>query len=96
MAGFDSGAGRHLSAEHARPLYGAKNLPEDSIYPDTGVSRVYIPVPTDRCPLGDRSNLRPNADGSIDIYLQSTSQGTDKESNWLPTPPQPFSLHARL
>jgi hypothetical protein len=104
------------------------NLPEDSIYPDTGASpldgrnryvihfekgalppvnefwsvTIYdlegftIPVPTDRYTLGDRSNLRPNADGSIDIYLQSASPGTDKESNWLPTPPQPFSLHARL
>ena len=30
------------------------------------------------------------------IYLQNESPGTDKESNWLPVPAQPFSLHARL
>ncbi len=55
-----------------------------------------VPTPTDRYKLGDRSNLKPNADGSLDIYLQSESPGAEKESNWLPTPAQPFSLHARL
>jgi hypothetical protein len=55
-----------------------------------------VPHPTDRYTLGDRSNLRPNADGSIDIYLQHHSPGADKDSNWLPVPAQPFSLHTRL
>jgi hypothetical protein len=27
-----------------------------------------------------------NADGGFTIYLQSTSPGKEKESNWLPTP----------
>jgi hypothetical protein len=104
------------------------NLPEDSIYPDTGISpldgrKKYVihfakgalppvnefwsvtlydlqgypvPNPTDVYTLGDRSNLKPNADGSLDLYLQSESPGADKASNWLPTPAQPFSLHARL
>jgi hypothetical protein len=55
-----------------------------------------VPTPTNRYTLGDRSNLKPNADGSLNIYLQSENPGADKESNWLPTPNQPFSLHARL
>jgi hypothetical protein len=55
-----------------------------------------VPVATNRYTLGDRSNLKPNADGSLDIYLQSESPGANKESNWLPTPTQRFSLHARL
>jgi hypothetical protein len=55
-----------------------------------------VPNPTDRYTLGDRSNLKPNADGSVDIYLQNSSPGADKESNWLPVPAQPFTLHARL
>jgi hypothetical protein len=55
-----------------------------------------VPNPTDRYTLGDRSNLKPNADGSVDIYLQNTSPGADEDSNWLPVPVQPFSLHARL
>jgi hypothetical protein len=55
-----------------------------------------VPNPTDRYTLGDRSNLKPNADGSLDIYLQNKTPGADRESNWLPVPTQPFSLHARL
>ena len=55
-----------------------------------------VPTPTNRYTLGDRSNLKPNADGSLDIYLQSENPGADKASNWLPTPARPFSLHARL
>jgi hypothetical protein len=31
--------------------------------------------------------LKFNSDGSLDIYLQRDSPGTDKESNWQPTPP---------
>ena len=55
-----------------------------------------VPNATDRYTLGDRSNLKPNADGSVDIYLQNKSPGANKDSNWLPVPTQPFSLHARL
>jgi hypothetical protein len=32
----------------------------------------------------------------LDIYLQDESPGAEKESNCLPVPAQPFSLHARL
>jgi hypothetical protein len=53
-------------------------------------------TPTNRYTLGDRSNLKPNADRSLDIYIQVESPGKDKESNWLPAPAEPFSLHARL
>jgi hypothetical protein len=35
--------------------------------------------------------IQANRDGSPGL-----SPGADKEANWLPTPPQPFSLHARL
>jgi len=30
--------------------------------------------------------LKYNPDGSLDVYLQANSPGTDKESNWLPIP----------
>jgi DNA sulfur modification protein DndE len=45
--------------------------------------------------IGDRNNLKVNADGSIDIYIQKNSPGKDKESNWLPTPAGDFNLLMR-
>jgi len=52
--------------------------------------------PLDRHALGDRDKLKPNADGSIDIYVQNANPGGDKESNWLPAPKGPFILVLRM
>jgi hypothetical protein len=53
--------------------------------------------PINRYAIRDRTpGIKQEADGSTILYLQPTSPGTDKESNWLPTPTQgKFSMALR-
>ena len=89
-----------LDGHHKYVMHFAKNAlpPVDEFWSVTvyDLHGFTVPNATDRYTLGDRSNLKPNADGSVDIYLQNKSPGANKDSNWLPVPTQPFSLHARL
>lgn len=59
--------------------------------------RLLVDNPINRYSIGDRTpGLKKNADGSMDIYLQSTDPGGDRSSNWLPTPKGPFFFVARF
>jgi hypothetical protein len=44
----------------------------------------------------DRSPLKYNADGSLDLYIQNEQPAGGKEANWLPAPEGPFSLTMRI
>jgi hypothetical protein len=52
--------------------------------------------PLNRYTLSARDNLKTNADGSVDLYLQHESPGPAMESNWLPAPAGRFILMLRL
>jgi hypothetical protein len=49
-----------------------------------------------RFAIGDRDEIAYNADGSLDIYMQHETPGTDKEANWLPAPQGPLGVTMRL
>ena len=49
-----------------------------------------------RYTLSARNDLKRNADGSVDLYLQHENPGPDKESNWLPAPEGRFIPMLRL
>lgn len=55
----------------------------------------FVPNPISRYSVSDRSGLVPNADGSVDIFIQNTTPA-GHESNWLPAPTDGFSLWLRV
>ncbi|MGO9390846.1 DUF1214 domain-containing protein [Rhodoblastus sp.] len=51
--------------------------------------------PINRYSVGDRSGMKPDADGGLTIYVQKDSPGADKEANWLPAPEDQFFMIMR-
>jgi hypothetical protein len=90
--------GRALSGRHNYVLhFPAGQLPPNDAFWSltmTDVVGYMVSNPIDRYSVGDRSGLVPNADGSIDIYIQSTAPA-GHESNWLPAPAGNFKLMLR-
>jgi hypothetical protein len=92
------GAGHTLSGEHDYILH----FPLDGLPPNEAfwsltmadAKERFVANPINRYCVGDRSGLAPNADGSIDIYLQKTAPA-GHESNWLPAPTRRFRLWLR-
>jgi hypothetical protein len=56
----------------------------------------FVANPISRYSISPRQNLKSNADGSVDIYVQKDSPAADKESNWLPAPTGKFILMLRM
>ena len=54
----------------------------------------FVANPIDRYAIGSWMPLKSNADGSLDLYIQSESPGKDKEANWLPAPRRAFNPDA--
>lgn len=92
--------GQALDGNHGYVLHFDKGKlpPVDAFWSVTAydIDGYFIPNELKRQAIGDRDKLVANADGSVDIYIQSTSPGTDKEANWLPVSRAPFTLLMRL
>lgn len=56
----------------------------------------FVENPLNRYSISERNQLKSNPDGSIDLYIQHSSPGKDKESNWLPSPKGNFALMFRF
>ncbi len=92
------GTGRTLNGQRAYVLhFPAGQLPPNEAFWSltmTDVAGFMVRNPINRSSVGSRVGLTPNADGSIDIYIQRTAPA-GHESNWLPAPAGNFKLMLR-
>jgi hypothetical protein len=100
MAARFDGGGHRFDGANAYVLHFDKGAapPTDafwslSLYDD---NRRFVANPLNRTNIGSTDGLQPNADGSLDIYIQNANPGKDKEANWLPAPKGPFNLILRI
>jgi hypothetical protein len=95
----EDGDGHVLSGEHIYTMhFPAGQLPPNNAFWSLTMgfdNNRYVPNPINRYAVGDRSGLVPNADGSVDIFIQNVAPG-GLESNWLPAPLGKFVLWLRV
>ena len=62
-----------------------------------GPDNNFVENPINRYKLGSypKGAMKMDADGGLTLYLQNTSPGKDKDSNWLPAPKEGFYLVLR-
>ena len=91
-------AGQRLSGNHDYVLhFPAGGLPPNEAFWSLTMGDAknqFVANPINRYSVSDRSGLVPNADGSVDIYIQNAAPA-GHESNWLPAPAGNFILWLR-
>jgi hypothetical protein len=92
------GTGQSLSGAHDYIVhFPPGGLPPNNAFWSLTMGDVhnhFVPNPINRYSVSDRTGLVPNADGSVDIYIQHAAP-TGHESNWLPAPSGDFILWLR-
>jgi len=90
------GAGHTLSGTHNYIMHFAELPPNHAFWSLTmsDAKNRFVANLINRYNVSDRSGLVPNADGSVDIYIQNTPPA-GYESNWLPAPSGNFILWLR-
>jgi hypothetical protein len=96
------GEGRPLTGEKSWRLRIPGGLPVGgfwslTMYQQEADGRLFfVPNPLNRFAVGDRSqHLRPNPDGSIELFIQNGKPSGERVVNWLPAPKGPFVLMFR-
>jgi hypothetical protein len=56
----------------------------------------FVPNKLNKFTVSPRNNLKYNDDGSLTLYFQTESPGTDKVANWLPAPKGEFIPMLRM
>jgi hypothetical protein len=96
---FDAQKRRLDGANRYSVTFGADALPPVNGFWSLTVynkEHLFEPNALNRFSLGTKNkSLKYNADGSLTLYFQNMHPGTDKESNWVPTPKDAFSLYIR-
>jgi hypothetical protein len=92
------GAGHTLSGAHDYIIHFSPGglPPNDAFWSLTmaDAKNRFVANPLNRYIVGNRSGLIPNADGSVDIYIQNIAPA-GHESNWLPAPAGTFNIWLR-
>ena len=93
------GTGRKLGGPHDYIMHFPPGglPPNDAFWSLTmgDTNNRFVPNPLNRYSVSDRTGLVPNADGSLDVYIQKTAPA-GHESNWLPAPAGQFILWLRV
>lgn len=93
------GAGQKLSGQHDYLLrFPSGELPPNNAFWSLTVGDArnrFVANPINRYSVSNRSGLVPNADGSVDIYIQHAAP-RGHGSNWLPSPAGQFILRLRV
>jgi hypothetical protein len=87
------GANKYLLHFEKADLPPAEAFWSVTMYDATGFQ---VANPINRFAIGDRDELKYNADGSLDIWIQHETPGKEQESNWLPAPIGPLGITMRV
>jgi hypothetical protein len=98
----------NLGDENGKPLEGVNKYairftkdqipPVDAFWSITAYDPEGFQVanPINRFAVSSWMPFKRDADGSLTLYFQNESPGSDREANWLPVPRGPFNLTMRL
>lgn len=97
-AAFTDSAGEQLSGANKYVIHFDSLPPVKGFWSLTAYNKsgFLIANSLNRYAIRGNDPLHRNPGGSLDLYLQAESPGSDKEANWLPTGDDVFSVYLRM